>query len=319
MADIRITVATPAFGEMFYTPYVQSLLRLQRAIYQRNWTMRHASVSYAYVAEARNYLVTHWYDKSDATHLLFVDADMGFEPQLIFDMIALDKPVVGVIYTKRQVNLQKLAELSAKGEKPAQAIARAHDFIVRPLRGRQPRRLKGFMEVEGCGTGIMLIKREAITTMLKTLPGINDTSAKETSPLAAELDRLIRAFDNIDANGVPLLDDFAFCYRWQTQCKGETLGARRPAVTHIGLHKFARELHGCGRRRAEDYGQQCRTGQVRRWQDGRCGKGCSRAASGTAEGQARREISHPRPPGLTSQKQKARRISPAGPNFRYVA
>src|SRR5262245_34253207 len=161
MAVIKLTVATPAFGEMFYTPYVQSMLRLQRAVYQRGWTMRHAAISYAYVGEARNYLLTHWFDKSDATHLLFVDADMGFEPQLIFDMVALDKPVVGVIYTKRQVNLQRLAELSAKGETPQRAIARAHDFIVRPLRGRQPRRLKGFIEVEGCGTGIMLIKRGA--------------------------------------------------------------------------------------------------------------------------------------------------------------
>ena len=246
MADIRITVATPAFGEMFYTPYVQSLLRLQRAVNKRGWTMSHAAVSYALVADARNYLLTRWYDKSDASHLLFVDADMGFEPQLIVDMIALDKPVTGVIYTKRQVNLQRLAELAAKGEKPGNAIARAHDFIVRPVRGRQPRRLKGFMEVEGCGTGIMLIKREAIATMLKTLPGINDTNAKKTSPLAAELDRLIRAFDNIEANGVPLADDFAFCHRWQAQCKGEIWARADQAVTHIGLHKFAASYMDAG-------------------------------------------------------------------------
>jgi hypothetical protein len=239
MADIRITVATPAFGEMFYTPYVQSLLRLQRAVTKRGWTMQHASVSYAYVAESRNYLLTHWFDKSDATHLLFVDADMGFEPQLIFDMVALDKPVVGVIYTKRQVNLQRLTELAAKGEKARRAIARAHDFIIRPVRGRQPRRLKGFMEVEGCGTGIMLIKREAIATMLKTLPGINDTNAKKTSPFAADLDRFIRAFDNIEVGGVPLMDDFAFCHRWQALCKGEIWARADQAVTHIGLHKFA--------------------------------------------------------------------------------
>ena len=51
MADIRITVATPAFGEMFYTPYVQSLLQLQRAVNKRGWTMSHAS-SYALVADA---------------------------------------------------------------------------------------------------------------------------------------------------------------------------------------------------------------------------------------------------------------------------
>jgi hypothetical protein len=35
MADIKISVATPAFGEMFYAPYVQSLLRLQRAVNKR--------------------------------------------------------------------------------------------------------------------------------------------------------------------------------------------------------------------------------------------------------------------------------------------
>ena len=239
MADIKLTVATPAFGEMFYTPYVQSLLRLQRALNQRNWTMRHATIAYAYIGEARNYLLTHWFDKTDSTHLLFVDADMGFEPQLIFDMVALDKPIVGVIYTKRQINLTKLAELSAKGEKPQRAIARAHDFIVRPLRGRQPRRLKGFMEVEGCGTGIMLIQRSAIATMLKALPAINDTNAKKTSPFGSELDRMIRAFDNIDANGIPLMDDFAFCYRWQTLCKGELWARADQSVTHIGLHRFA--------------------------------------------------------------------------------
>lgn len=238
MPETKIVVATPAHGEIFYTPYVQSVLRLQRALTQHGWSMRHATVSYAYVAEARNYLLTHWFDKTDATHLLFVDADMGFEPQLVLDMVAFDKPVIGVIYTKRQIDLELLAGRAAKGEPTDRAIARAHDFIVRPLRGRTPRRTKGYVEIEGCGTGVMLIRRDAVATMLKTLPGINDTKAKTTSPLAVGLDRLIRAFDNIDVDGVPLMDDFAFCYRWQALCKGELWAREDQAVTHIGLHKF---------------------------------------------------------------------------------
>src|SRR5262245_29949665 len=239
MADIKLAVATPAFGELFYTPYVQSVLRLQRAMHLRKWTMRHMAISYAYVNEARNSLLTHWYDKSDASHLLFIDADMGFEPQLIFDMVELDKPVVGVIYTKRQINLGRLADSAAKGEKPDQSIARAHEFIVRPLRGRPPRRMKGFMEVAGCGTGIMLIQRATIATMLKTLPELSDTKAKKTSPLAAGLDRLIRAFDTIVVDGASLGDDFAFCHRWHVLCKGELWARADQSVTHIGLHKFA--------------------------------------------------------------------------------
>src|SRR4029079_15352764 len=182
MADIKIIIATPALGEMFSPPYVQALLRLQRMADQRKWTIRHMAISYANVGEARNALLTHWFDKTDFTHLLFVDADMGFEPQLIADMLAFDKPVVGVIYAKRKVDLQKIAALAAKGEKPERAIARAHDFIIRPLRGRPARRMKGFMEIAGCGTGIMLIQRSAIASMLEALPEISDTKAKKTSP-----------------------------------------------------------------------------------------------------------------------------------------
>ena len=241
-----ITIATPAFGEMFYTPYVQSVLRLQRAALARNWSIRHATVSYAYISDSRNYLLTHWYDKTDSSHLLFVDADMGFDPQLIFDMVAFDKPVTGVIYTKRQVNLMKLAELAAKGEPPERAIARAHDFIVRPLRGRPPRRTRGFIEVEGCGTGIMLIKRETVTTMLEKLPAINDTNAKKTSPMTAGLDRLIRAFDVIEVDGAPLVDDFAFCHRWQKLCEGELWARADQSVTHIGLHKYGSRFTDAG-------------------------------------------------------------------------
>jgi hypothetical protein len=238
MAGTEITIATPAFGEMFYTPYVQSVLRLQRAALERKWGIRHATVSYAVVSDARNYLLTHWYDKTSSSHLLFVDTDMGFEPQLVLDMVALDKPVTGVIATKRQVNLTRIAELAAKGEPPARAIARAHEFIVKPLRDRPARRMRGFVEVEACGTGIMLIKREAITTMLEKLPAINDTNAKKTSPMGGDLPRLIRAFDAIQVDGAPLADDFAFCHRWQKLCKGELWAREDQSVIHIGLHRF---------------------------------------------------------------------------------
>jgi hypothetical protein len=237
--NIKIMVATPAFGEMFYTPYVQSVLKLQDALHQRKWSMLHSSIGYALVEDARNYLLTRWFDKSDATHLLFVDADMGFEPQLILDMVEFDRPVTGVIYTKRRIDLMKLARLAAKGEAPQQAIAHAHEFIIRPLRGRQPRQVKGFMEVEGCGTGILLIQRRAVATMLEVLPEINDTNPKLTAQLAVGLDRLIRAFDTINVGGVPLVDDYAFCHRWQTLCEGELWARVDQSVTHIGLHKFA--------------------------------------------------------------------------------
>ena len=113
----------------------------------------------------------------------------------------------------------------------------------------------------------MLIKRSTINAMLKALPGINDTNAKKTSPVVGDLDRLIRAFDLIDVDGVPLVDDFAFCHRWQKLCKGEIWARADQAVTHIGLHKFAASYMDAGGGEPRITVRNVRTGQARRWQD----------------------------------------------------
>ena len=235
----KILIATPAYGEMFYTPYVRSIVRLQRQLMRNKWDTLFASIAYADIVESRSFLLTHWYDKTDATHLLFIDADMGYEPQLIVDMVQLRKPVVGVIYPKRQIDLNRLAELAAKGENTGRAIARSHDFLFRPLkRAGKPQIFNGFMEVEACGTGIMLIERDGLKTMLEKLPELSDTGAKKKSPLAKNLDRLIRAFDIVTVDGDRLSEDYSFCHRWRQNCGGEIWANISHQVTHLGLQRF---------------------------------------------------------------------------------
>ena len=234
----KITIATPAFGEVFYTPYVQSLFRLMQAFQRRKWQSTFASIAYADIAESRNFLLTRWFDKTDATHLLFIDADMGFPAELVLDMVDFGRPVVGVVYPQRQIDLERVAELSAAGEPPKRAIARAHNFIVRKKRGvsiASPH--TGFMQVDGCGAGVFLIARTAIETMLKKMPDLSDTKAKTSSPLAANLDRLIRAFEPLRVDDALLSEDFSFCHRW-TACGGEVWVNTAHEIEHIGLHRF---------------------------------------------------------------------------------
>jgi hypothetical protein len=235
----KIGIATPAFGEIFYTPYVQSLYRLMRAFEQRKWQSSFASIAYADIAESRNFLLTRWYDKSDATHLLFIDADMGFPAELVLDMVDFGKPVTGVVYPKRQVDLRRIAELSATGTPANRAIARGHNYILRKRRGLSVSvRQKGFMRVDGCGAGVLLIARSAIDIMLTKMPELSDAEAKTNSPLAANLDRLIRAFEPMRADGALLSEDFSFCHRWN-QCGGEVWVSTAHTIEHIGLHRFS--------------------------------------------------------------------------------
>ena len=233
---VKVAISTPAYGEIFYTSYVESVLRLVRVLEQKKWASYFTTISYADIVESRNYLLTRWFDKTNATHLLFVDADMGFDTQLVLDMIALDQPVVGVVSPKRQIDLEKLARLSADGLPAVNAQATAHTFIVRHKAGAKADR-RGFIEVNSCGSGIMLIRRDCVAHMLQAQPELSDANAPGTSPLAKDLSRLIRAFDPLFVDGARLSEDFSFCHRWR-QCGGQVWANVAHEITHVGLHRY---------------------------------------------------------------------------------
>ncbi len=234
----KIMIATPAYGDVFYTPFVSSILRLTRALQQQKWDFSFSSISYSEIAEGRNFLLTNWFDKTDASHLLFVDADMGFDPQLILDMLNFDKPIVGAIYPRRQIDFSQIAELAARGEPASRAISKSYKYVFRPLhRSLNPKKENGFLEVEACGTGILLIQRSCIAEMLRVLPELNDMNVKNL-PVANRLDRVIRCFDVIRVDQKRMSEDYSFCYRWRNQCKGEIWANTTHKITHVGLQAY---------------------------------------------------------------------------------
>jgi hypothetical protein len=212
-------------------------MNLARLLNRDKWEFSFATVSYSEIAESRNYLLTYWFDKTDASHILFIDTDMGFEAQLIVDMLALNKPIVGVIYPKRSINFNRVAEFAARGEPTNRAVGKAHEYVFRRLpRGTQPKTQDGFVEVEACGTGILLIQRSCIETMLQLIPDLSDTNRGN---LARTLDRIIRAFDVMrEPTGNRMSEDYSFCHRWRHLCKGEIWVSQAHEIVHVGLHEF---------------------------------------------------------------------------------
>ena len=117
---------------------------------------------------------------------------------------------------------------------------------MQTVRGRTAGRKKGFIEVDGVGAGVLLIQRGAIEQMLKKLPNLSDKGAPKTSPLARNLDRLIRAFDPITTDAGRLSEDFSFCHRWRNECGGEIWASTDRKITHVGLHHFEGRYARCG-------------------------------------------------------------------------
>src|SRR6266852_726498 len=107
--QIHLVVATPCVGGQVSSIYAGSIFQLQRAVRSRSnidltVLMRDGD---ALITRARANLVTLFLDNPTATHLLFVDADIGFEPDQAFRLIESGADVVAGVYPIKRVNWDK--------------------------------------------------------------------------------------------------------------------------------------------------------------------------------------------------------------------
>lgn len=176
-------------------------------------------MSYPDLEDLRAMFLTIFFDKIDASHILFVDADMMFEPELVLDMIDFDKPLVGCLYPKRTLPIS---------------------WVGSALSGEQHIE-NGFLKVEGIGFGITLISRDCVQAMIDN--GHTEIDEDLDAHTAGQMlksqgvTRMIRAFDKIKLPGRQLSEDFSFCERHR-RSGGDVWAAIHHKVTHIGDYGF---------------------------------------------------------------------------------
>lgn len=221
-----ILICVPAYGQTMYAQTAQSLFALGQYLTREGIRSQLMWYSGADIEEIRNLFVTAWYDgKPEFSHLLFVDSDMGFPYELIKDMMWFNKPIMGTLYAKRK------AEPSIVGTLPAGHSTKDIAY--------------GFMKSEGIGTGVMMISREVITTMLEKIPNLSrpiQSSLAEASPEMG-LTRIIHAFDKIKNHQYQLSEDMSFCRRW-VAIGGEIWANVAHRISHVGPFDYAIRYQG---------------------------------------------------------------------------
>src|SRR6266446_8812891 len=99
----NIFIFVPAFGQTITTTTFLTTHALQQALGAKGIGGGVSSLSFPDIAELRQMALTIWYDTMpQCSHLLFIDADMGFPPDLVLDMVMFDEPLVGTIYRQRK-------------------------------------------------------------------------------------------------------------------------------------------------------------------------------------------------------------------------
>jgi hypothetical protein len=239
---MNIVIATPAANGFVTTQYVASLHDVSSMLHKRGIRSSYHSVTMADIEMARNYLASHFFANKAATHLLFVDADMGFRANLIARMIEFSKDFVSTVYVKRELDVSRLlSDLTARESKDAaqrrKVISRNMQFVGRGLvkgEGGTVSIERGFARFEATGMGICLLSKNVFHQILDRRLADRHPGAPTADPKLA----VHGFFDRIKEGEDVVAEDYSFCSRWTHGCGGEIWACIDEPIDHIGAFKF---------------------------------------------------------------------------------
>ena len=174
-------------------------------------------VNESLVTRARNNLMAKMMTNKAATHFMFIDADIRFQPESIFQMISSSKDVIGGLYPKKSLPVNYVINL--KNETKVQG-----DLFT----------------VDTMGTGFLLFQRHVYEKLIAAHP---ETKYVDDVGLGKQYEPMMYSiFDvKIDEKGHYLSEDWLFCRRW-TALGGEIWAHGKALLNHIGHYEFHGDL-----------------------------------------------------------------------------
>jgi len=248
----KIFIATPMFGGQANYMYMISLINLLTKLGQHGiHSMFEIAANESLITKARNILV-EGFIKSDATHMLFLDADLGFDPDDVIRMIQADKDLIGGQYAKKKINWDVVKRVcQGVPNIPPHAInAVIAESTFRPMGDQISFKLDEPVEVESIATGMMLIRREVFTKMAAELPEIeivsggSETMDPKTMTRVTDPHRKAHAYFDVSIDPVSKAytsEDFTFCKRWR-QIGGQVFLAPWTRTVHVGTYEYVCDL-----------------------------------------------------------------------------
>lgn len=176
-------VATPMYGGMAAGLYTKSSTDLAIACAKYNIPLRfYYLFNESLVTRARNYCVDEFL-RSDYTHMLFIDSDIGFDYKDALTLLHLCNPeegkdVVTGPYPKKTIaweKIKKAVEMGFAEESPHNLDQFLGDFVFNPVPGSTTFQINEPVEIMEGGTGFMCIHRSAFEKFAEAYPELRYT------------------------------------------------------------------------------------------------------------------------------------------------
>jgi hypothetical protein len=246
-----LLVGTPMYGGQCYNEYLHSMLELQYMCLQYNIPIKLISTgNISLVQEARNHIVSQFLE-TDYTHLLFIDADVGFKAIEVIAMLATGKRVIGGSYPRKNINWNNVKDIILKNPDISADDLKlvTGSFPILPEDVNQQYNSSDIMKVKGTGTGLMIIERSVFHDFRQSYPEYWYHLDVDAVQLKGDAKRVNLAYsyfnagiteveDGAEVQMVNMGEDYRFCY----MCRMIGIDiwyAPFTNTTHTGTYSFS--------------------------------------------------------------------------------
>lgn len=213
----KVHICMPCYGGNLTESTFMSFIKWSNTARQLgiDWTME-TMTNESLITRARNTLTAKFLATEGSTHIMFIDADIGWEPWHLLVMLNRDVDVIGGLYPMKSLPIK---------------------WCVNGFEGAEEG-ADGLQEVSKTGTGFLLIKRHVFEKLNKhpaVKPFANDIG------LPKELDAHMKTyFDTGVRENRYYSEDWAFCENWR-DIGGRVWVDKRVLLRHSGTYVFSHE------------------------------------------------------------------------------
>jgi hypothetical protein len=175
----KLFIATPMYGGQCAGMFARSIADLSALCANYGIPLQmYFLFNESLITRARNYCCDEFM-RSDAQHLMFIDSDIGFNPQDVIALMALQAKepekydIIGGPYPKKCISWEKIKHAVDKGvadEDPNVLEKFVGDYVFNPKGGQQSIAIGEPCEVLEIGTGFMMVTKRAMQKFTDSYP-----------------------------------------------------------------------------------------------------------------------------------------------------
>jgi hypothetical protein len=241
-------VATPMYGGMCIGNYASALMQTPLAFSKAGIQMYYMyMMNESLITRARNSLANDFL-ASNATHLMFIDADIGFNPNDIVEMVKRDVDICCGLYPKKEISWGRVTQAVQSGVPPHELKDHTGTFVVNLVNNERTEvKMNELMEITNGGTGFMLIKRGVFEALADKVPEYNSDMYMATDVVRQP--KIIKEFfaTSIDpeADNRLLSEDYHFC-KLARKHGFKIYAAPWVQLSHTGTYVFSGAIQRVG-------------------------------------------------------------------------